>query len=296
MKFYEKEQPDIDEVTMCTVLSYNDGVGFDIHLDEYDMNGFLANKELSTKNRIRKSIASFLKVGTQLPLQIVTIEHDRAIVSKKTVNNDNIKECKQRFGLNQKIFALARRLAFTVISAQSKADGKEPCDPDLGTVAGVEKKWLEQFRPLLSTEEELEDHLYYVLSDRDKISGLNMKPEQIAIIEHHHAKLFGIKPITITSEFTIQVFDIEGMKKVQDVLLSILGTYRKPDADKDGTDSWTDEELYAREDVANVNIIPSAIPTFQLQVTAYQRQHAKTVNAEIKVMLERAHFDVLQFK
>jgi translation initiation factor 2 alpha subunit (eIF-2alpha) len=295
MSFYPND-PTVNEITMCTVTAFNPDTGFDVHLDEYNIEGFMVLKELSSK-KIKKSISSFLKIGTQLPLCVLEMSDDRAIMSKKDVNSENCQDCKDRYDLNLKLFSLARRLSYTLISAQNQnIDCSGEIIIDLKAEKLLEDEWTALFRDLLDPEQPLDEHIYNMLSNRNKESHTGLDKGRLIIIEHYHAKLFGIKPITIRADITIQVFDINGMNRVKDALLKICDKYRKPDASKDGDDIWTNDELYNNQSAVNVDILPSAIPKFHLHITSYFREQAEGVQKEIQSILEQEKFDVFRFE
>ena len=231
MKFYN-EQPSLAEVTMCTVLECNPDTGFVVKLDEYDREGFLMLRELSSK-KIKTSIASFLKVGTRLPLQIIDIDDTQICLSKKDVKPNEKKRSSSRFGLNQKLFNLAKRLSIITNTNQ-----------DI---------WEQQFRDCMDVDIEDDEHPFVLIQDR-RINELEDFDQELqCLIEQQHARLFGITPVSENSNFTIHSFGVDGMKQIQDLLIGIRDQYGE---------ECTKDQLYENHDLANVKILPLAIPSY----------------------------------
>lgn len=295
MKFY-LDHPEIDQVTMCTVMDCDPNIGFTIHLDEYDMDGFLELKELSNK-KIRKSVSSFLKVGTQLPLSVIDVTHDedntRVVMSKKSVDKGSISLCKERFSLNLRLFGIGRRLSHMT---------------DM-----TEDQWLDIFRSVMSPDQTESDHPLTVLSDRSKADQL-ADLEGFSHIVKHHPQLFGVKPFTTSFNFDIQSFAIDGMDRVVKALLDFRCRLENPESvfchfrpeekqmvypnmpkyHTKAKDEWTDEEMYEDPSAVNVAILPIAIPTFRFQVTAYHKEDCDKMTQWMKEHLKIQGFDYLK--
>ncbi len=261
MRFYQ-EEPVINEVTMCTVTGFNDD-GFTVHLDEYDMDGLLPLHELSSK-KIRKNVACFLKIGEQLPLEIFEIDDVHPFMSKKNLKPGEIEHCKIRFSLNKQLFGLSRRLA--AISDISS------------------EQWIERFSSVLNPNLTESDHPLTLIRNR-RTDDLDIDPTHLAIIAQHHAKLFGIMPITVEYKFTIQCFSIDGMDYVRNSLITIRDRYNRQ------SDRWSNDELYHNDQAVNVEILPTAIPTFTLKITAYRQERCDAVKALIKADLKNNQYD-----
>jgi translation initiation factor 2 alpha subunit (eIF-2alpha) len=277
MKFYQDQFPKVHEITMCTVISCDPATGFIVNLDEYDVEGFLVNKELSAK-KIRKTISSFLKVGTQLPLSVIEANISSMTLSKKDVRGTSDKDCLARYQLNEKLFSLARRLSHLT---------------DIN-----EEIWSDAFRAVQNVDNDPDEHPYSILGDRsaDK-SELGIAQNLLDLIELHHAKLFGINPLTMRKDFVIQTLRIDGMEHVKQALIRIRDSdsWNKKTAEgKSGL--YTNEELHTDPNAVNVAILPLAIPTFQLQITAYKQDRCNVAFEQIKTTLEGEKFDYLEFK
>lgn len=284
MQFYPNTHPEVNEVTMCTVTSFDESIGFHVHLDEYDQDALLPLKELSAK-KIRKSIASFLKINTQLPLCVMEVDDDGIVMTKKGFPTSANPECKERYGLNVKLFALARRIAFAILNSATEGKVSEE-NIDTEAIARIEGDWTGWLRDANSQDVELPDHLYNVLSNRGKLPYAPLSDVQIETLEQHFVTLFGIHPITEAHSVTIQTFSIDGMDEVKTVLMDIASRFRTV---------CSDDELYQNQSLANVVILPTAIPTFQINVTAYQRDHASRIWQDIQSMLKHANFNMLKF-
>ncbi len=264
MKFYN-EDPSLAEVTMCTVLECNPDTGFIVNLDEYDREGFLMLRELSSK-KIKTSVASFLKVGTSLPLQIIDIDDTQICLSKKDVKKDEKKRSTSRFGLNQKLFNLAKRLSIITKTNQ--------------------ERWEQQFRDCMDVDIEDHDHPFVLIQNR-RIGELEDFDQELQdLIDQHHARLFGITPVSQNFNFTIHSFGVDGMQKIKDLLIGIRDEY--------GEESSKDE-LYENHNLANIKILPLAIPSFQLQITAYQKAKCVSVGEKIKSQIQEAKLDYCVF-
>lgn len=266
MKFYSDPVPTVNEITMCTIVACNPETGFDVHLDEYNLNGFLILKELSTKN-IRKSISSFLRVGTQLPLSVIEVDNLNIVMSKKDVKGNSEKLCRERFQLNEKLFSLAKRLSHITDH--------------------VEETWANVFRSVLDPDILLDDHPYTLLSSRSS-SGDDLLPlEYMRLITENNSKLFGITPIIMRRDFTVQTLRVDGMEYVKSVLIRIRDHYMVEGR------NWTNIELHNDPNAVNVIILPLAIPVFQLQIIAYHQERCDAVFTEIATMLKAESFDFL---
>ena len=266
MSFYTKQYPALGDITICTVTSYDPNSGFTVHMDEYDDNGFMMSKELSTKY-IRKSIASFLKIGTQLPLEVVDINDTYVSLSKKRVSSQDKKVATHRYELNRKLFGLCRRLdSFTDITTE---------------------RWAALFRSLTDDwDGENDEHPYTLISNREP---LEFDEKMSTVIENNHAKLFGIKPITRRSDITVHSFGIHGMDTVKNELIKIRDLYIPPA--ETSQQVWSDQQLYESYEFANVQILPLAMPKFQVSVTAYQRARCDQILNDVKVALMDVGFD-----
>lgn len=267
MKFYSAPRPEVDEVTMCTVTQYNDQVGFEVNLDEYDLTGFVVLIELHSK-KIRGPISSFLKVGDQLPLMVLDSGTEGQVyLSKKDVKPAQIAECKERFILNNRLFHLIQRLPDSQELAETIQDMNSPH----------------------STEE---DHLWTLLQNRewDKLDGLT--ESQLQLFKEQHFKLFGSKPQSIRAKFTIHSFAVNGNEIVRDHLIKIRDMYRP---NKEGKEEWTNDELYEDTSRCNLVIQPIAIPTFQMKATAYEKDRCAAVLEEVRGKLRNCDFDYIQF-
>lgn len=270
---YPVSRPTVDEVTMCTVTEFSENTGFSVTVDEYDLDGFLMLSELHTK-KIRGPISNFLKVGTQLPLSVVDPgKGDGAVfLSKKDVNEQQVKECKIRYLLNNKLFALAKRLP------------------------GDTEHWLSTFREINSPDLQEEEHPWTLIQQRDW-DGLRLSDEQCQTIITNHAKLFGIKPQCLRAQFTVYSFAIDGNQRVKDALIGIVARWNRPlnAADADADAVWTAEDLYEDNTRCNLTILPIGLPTFQLKVTAYNRERCHEVYSAIKQEIIKAGLDHCTF-
>jgi len=269
---YPASRPTVDEVTMCTVTEFSENTGLSVSVDEYDLAGFLMLTDLHSK-KIRGPISNFLKVGTQLPLSVVDPgKGDGAVfLSKKDVKEQQVKECKIRYLLNNKLFALAKRL---------------PGDPE---------HWLSTFREINSPDLQEEEHPWTLIQRRD-LDGLGLSDEQCQIIVANHAKLFGIKPQCLRAQFTVYSFAVNGNQRVKDALINILNHWNRPPNGVDETENvWTAEDLYEDNTRCNLTILPIGLPTFQLKVTAYNHERCHEVYSAIKQEISRAGLDHCTF-
>ena len=264
MKFYN-EPPSLSEVTMCTVIECNPSIGFNIHLDEYNKDGILMLRELSNR-KIKTSIGSFLKVGTTLPLQIIDIDQDQILLSKKDVKPKEKKHSTTIFGLNKKMFSLAKRLSITT-------------SVDISI-------WESKFREMLSHTINPEDHPFTIIQSREISKLTELDESLIIILNDKHAKMFGITPMCDNSTMTMHSFGINGMEFIKNILIKIRDRYLDPEGKE-----WSKEKLYDNQELANVRIIPSAIPTFQLQITSYQKNQCEKVKKDIINEIKQEELD-----
>jgi translation initiation factor 2 alpha subunit (eIF-2alpha) len=265
---YPVSRPTVDEVTMCTVTEFNENAGLRVSVDEYGLDGFLMLSELHNK-KIRGPISNFLKVGTQLPLSVVDQgKGDGAVfLSKKDVKEQQVKECKTRYQLNNKLVALAKRLP------------------------GDTEQWLSTFREINSPDHLEEEHPWTLIQHRD-LDELGLSEEQCQIIMANHAKLFGIKPQCLRAQFTVYSFAIDGNQRVKDALIGILNRWNRPPNGADETEKvWTAEDLYEDNTRCNLTMLPIGLPTFQLKVSAYNHERCHEVYSAIKQEITEAGLD-----
>lgn len=262
MKFYETSRPTTDEVTMCTVIEYNDQAGFRVRLDEYDLEGFLMLVELHNK-KIRGPISSFLKINTQLPLVVIDSGSvdGQVYLSKKAVKSLHSKACKERFILNNRLFNLALRL--------------QTQNPGLGLV--------HTFQEINSPHLEEDEHPWTLLQNREWDQLKALSETQIQVIKLQHAKLFGIKPQSIRTKFSAYSFAIRGNELVRDRLIEIRDMWNRPGSGSG--QGWSNNELYEDTSRCNLEIQPIGIPTFQIKVTAYHRDRCYEVINEVRAKL-----------
>lgn len=267
MRHYTNSLPDIGEIVMCTVTQYNDDSGYTATLDEYDIDGLMAIHELSNK-KIKKNISSFLKIGDQYPLEVIDLDSTgRAYLSKKNIKADESQLCKVNYGLNVRLFGLARRLeSMTDVSADT---------------------WTTLFREMSAPGIESECHPMTLICDRT-ITDSQLPLRYIDLIDAHHAKLFGVRPVTSDLKFTIQNFGIDGALSVSSSLVRIRDRFRTGDR------PWTNEELYLDHQRANVDILPIAIPSFTARVKAYQQSRCDCIVADIRSSLSSEGYDYLE--
>ena len=292
----------MDEVTMCTVISYNEQTGFNVMLDEYDLEGLVALVDLNSK-KIRGPVSSFLKTGEQMPLLVIDPGVDGIVyLSKKDVKPQKAKICSDRYALSCKLFNVAKRLpehlefteTFRYLNSRPDPDDDLDLDPNI-----------------------VEDHPWVLLQNREW-ERLLMTDEQIQAIEDVHSKLFGIKPRSIRFKFTLYSFACEGNAVVRDHLLHILETWSRPATAPPSTASatasaaspsaaspsaasttpstnvpteWSDEELYQDTSRCNVSIQPIAIPTFQAKITAYNLERCHETLDRLKTQLQQTGLD-----
>jgi hypothetical protein len=108
-------------------------------------------------------------------------------------------------------------------------------------------------------------------------------------IRGQHAKLFGIKPQSVRTKFTVYSFAIYGNDLVRDRLMEIQKPKRHGE--------WSNEELYKDTSRYNLIIQPIAVPTFQLKATSYNRERCYEVIDEVRAKLtEDNGLDLVQFK
>lgn len=272
---YPASRPTVDEVTMCTVTEFNEHTGFSVTVDEYDLDGFLMLTDLHSK-KIRGPISNFLKVGTQLPLSVVDSgKGDGAVfLSKKDVKEQQVKECKIRYLLNNKLVALAKRLP------------------------GDTEHWLSTFRAINSPDHLEEEHPWTLIQQRD-LDELGLSEEQCQTIMANHAKLFGIKPQCLRAQFTVYSFAVDGNQRVKDALIGIVARWNRPsdavNVNVDVDAIWTAEDLYEDNTRCNLTILPIGLPTFQLKVTAYNRERCHEAYSAIKQEIIKAGLDHCTF-
>jgi translation initiation factor 2 alpha subunit (eIF-2alpha) len=285
MKFHNNSRPEMDEVTMCTVISYNEQTGFNVMLDEYDLEGLVALVDLNSK-KIRGPVSSFLKTGEQMPLLVIDPGVDGIVyLSKKDVKPQKAKICSDRYALSCKLFNVAKRLpehlefteTFRYLNSRPDPDDDLDLDPNI-----------------------VEDHPWVLLQNREW-ERLSMTDEQIQAIEDMHSKIFGIKPRSIRFKFTLYSFACEGNAVVRDHLLHILETWSRPIAASDNTTNatnatnapteWSDEELYQDTSRCNLSIQPIAIPTFQAKITAYNLERCHEALETLKTQLQQTGLD-----
>jgi translation initiation factor 2 alpha subunit (eIF-2alpha) len=264
MRFYGSSRPDVGDITMCTVTQYITDSGFNVRLEEYDLDGFLVLAELHNK-KIKVPFSSFLKVGTQLPLAVISDEGSQLYLSKKDVKPEQATECNTRFILNNKLFQLCRVL------------------PDPGS----DQNWADLFRSVNTAGCSEDEHPMTLIQNRDfeQLQRSGLLFPCIELISESHAKLFGIKPKSVKLEPSLYSFSIDGNSHVTAVLIGIRDRYG---------DSWTDKELYDDNSKCNVSIMPIGLPKFHIKISAYLDDKCKEVMEEVKGLLQSSGLDIVQ--
>ncbi len=262
MKWYTQNIPTLGESVMCTVLNYVEGTGFNVTLDEYDgYEALLMLRDLHSK-KIKKNVASFLKVGEQLPLTVTNIDDERVYVSKKDIKEGEIAICKTYFSQTSKLFSLAKRLSHVS--------------------SFTELQWHEQFTILImdyldkcsDKGEDMDTHPYAMCIDKSTLNTLPLSPPYMEVLELKHIDLFGIQICTIKKYFNIQSYQIDGNERVKTILLSALALYKN---DK----TYTNQELHDDQTLCNVTLLPIAVPKFELHVQCYLPKYGVTVAQKI---------------
>lgn len=277
------QSPEVDDIVMCTVVSYDDGIGFNVLLNGYDHTGFLMNKELASSSSDRKKIkrsgiTSFLKIGAQVPLMVLETEGAQFIMSMKDAKPEPRRLCKALYQLDTRLFALCQRLQH---------------------LTGIlEADWTEAFRALelnSGLEQEIE-HPLNLLSDREQ-DDPELPENLLTGIRDNHAKLFGIKPLTVEMDATILTLHPDGCAKVTEALCGVLPQTDDDKADdKAKADVYTDEDLYKDQTLYRILIEPVALPLFHIRVTAYLKERALEILAKISQDLKEYEFDYLETK
>ena len=275
MKWYKTDQPHIDEHVMCTVQEFNPDTGFKVTLNEYnDKEGLLTLKELH-KKKIKKSIASFLRIGQQLVLCVQEVEGIYITLSKKCVDEETSKAVTEYYSITEKLFNLSKRLSH--MSEYS------------------EDTWVELFTDLMDEyleeydkTDDIAEHPYTLMSDRFRINELNLDARYAKVLTARHADLFGVQPVNKTMEFTVMSYSVDGNTAVKQAMCAVHKPYKTEK-------KWSDTELYEDPERCNVTVLPIALPKFQVHIQCYGPEQAQTVSGKIKAALESSCFDYLKF-
>ena len=271
MKWYNRNVPILGESVMCTVVSYDEGTGFNVSLDEYDScEALLMLKNLHSK-KIKKNVASFLKIGEQLPLTVISIEDDSVYVSKKDIKEHEIEICKSYFSQTYKLFSLSKRLSY--VSSFS------------------ESEWHNQFTIIMmdyidkcsNKGDDMDTHPYTICVDKSALSTLPLDPAYMILLESKHVELFGIHICTIKKHINLQSYQIDGNEHVKSALMSARAPYYGP--------KWTNQQLYDDQTLCNVSLLPIAIPKFELHVQCYLEQYGEVVAQNILSKIKHAGLD-----
>lgn len=239
-----KEIPDVDELVMATIISFNES-GFTVSLNEYnDQKAFMVITNVLRK-KTRKNIQTICPVGSQHVLIVTATDMDRdggylIDVSKKAVDPSDEKKMKEWYNKTHRIVGIARRFSYVSDFTQ--------------------EKWMaDVFSPNLY-KDFTEEHLLDTLSMRENISDLEIDECYKKLLKTHHRKMFGVHIAKVKQDVRLVSFQIEGNEEMKKLLqpLEVGGDY-------------TDEELYENDQV-KTTIRPTAIHVYE--ITAY----AGTIN------------------
>lgn len=267
--------PSIGECVMCTVTGYKEDIGFDVRLDEYGVPALIMAQDLSSK-KIKKNVAAFLKIDEQFPVVVLHVHDNGSLitVSKKDIKATEIKSLTEYYGANQRLITAARRLSH--MSADKSQDLQN---------------WEHQFRELLRTYlddnekgENMEEHPYNLLLNRETMVALPMAPAYLDLIKERHSDLFGVQIWTERRAVTIQSYRVDGNEFVKSVFAQILAPFAKV---------YSNTELYEDQTRCNVSVLPIAIPKFEIVVRCYTSALATKTMDDIVKSLEAAQFDYL---
>lgn len=278
---------EVGELTMCTVVSFDPDTDiYTVTLDEYgDITGQLMAKDVAAK--VKHGIAS-LQNGTKLPLSITEIEQRRdqtiIMLSKKDVAKADCERYKEYYSLTLRLFNLVRRLGH------------------MGEL--TETSWHEQFAGLLShylnelVEDELEPgerlerHPYNLLAGHE---DTELDEEYIALIERKHIELFGLQAQNQRVRFVALLYTIYGHEELKNILLAAIAPYK-------AAEFYSALQLSENTDLCNVTLLPSALPTFELHVQSYTKEHAAEVTERIvseirdKIAAKSGYFELRTIK
>ena len=273
MKWYSKNNPNVQEIVMCTVGSFDPITGFTVTLDEYDdIVGLLTLKELN-KKRIKKNLASFLKKGQRLPLIVYRDGDDDGVItlSKKAVTDDQYKGFMEYYLFTDKLYTLSMKLEH--LSSIPK------------------EEWLQQFQDLVEVfltscekGESLESHPYVICSKKCTVSQLELPEKYMTVLNSRHVNLFGIQVSNKINSFVVNTFAIEGTELVKTKLMAIIQAFQQEQ-------KWTDQQLYDDNTRHNVTLVPIALPRFELHVSAYLFSEAQDISRTITSQIASAGFD-----
>ena len=111
MKYYNNKYPNLEELVMCTIRSYEENIGFTVTLDEYDdIEGLLVISNLSRK-KLKKNPKTVCKNNSKHILLVSGIEGDNINLSKKDVNPGDMKQFSEFYGCNIKLATAMNKLS-----------------------------------------------------------------------------------------------------------------------------------------------------------------------------------------
>eukprot|EP01012_Entosiphon_sulcatum_P040949 TRINITY_DN546_c0_g1_i1.p1 TRINITY_DN546_c0_g1~~TRINITY_DN546_c0_g1_i1.p1 ORF type:complete len:334 (-),score=90.15 TRINITY_DN546_c0_g1_i1:102-1103(-) len=110
-RFYEKKYPDIEELVMVRVKTISETAAY-VQLLEYNaVEGMIPLSELS-RRRIR-SVNKHIRVGKTEIVQVMRVDTEKGYIdlSKKKVNDDDIKPCELRYNKAKDVHSIMKHVA-----------------------------------------------------------------------------------------------------------------------------------------------------------------------------------------
>jgi translation initiation factor 2 alpha subunit (eIF-2alpha) len=272
MSWYN-EEPVNEEIVMCTVTNFDPNTGFTVTLNEYnDKIGLLPLKELH-KKRIRKNIASFLKLNKEYPLMV--IDADSITLSKKSLRDSDVNDMQVYYHLTHQLFKLTKRLYYFKKSIP-------------------EQEWYQTFQNIMTEymvdnykTDDLVNHPYNIISSHTRLhaNSLEIPERQLAVLYDNHVKLFGLQVVTNNKIVEIYSYRIDGNEYIKNQLLDLT---------KDYATIYTPTELYNDKSLVNLSIIPVAVPRFKIVIQSYLRETADTMMSDLLKSINESGFDYVK--
>ena len=173
-----------------------------MNLLEYGKEGLIFGREITSKKI--SNINRVLTIGKDEVLKVLTVDSKKGYIdlSKKEVKNDEIDQCKERYGKSKQVENITKILA-------------------IHTKTPIETIYKKVIWPLYKTHDHALDALKEILAGNTSIlDGLKaseeIKNELLKIIKERLAP----QPVKIKADFKLTCFQFEGIDAIKEALLS----------------------------------------------------------------------------
>jgi len=237
-QYYESNMPAVNELTIGTVIEYDEKIGFTMTLDEYsDHTSLLPLCNLARKSTW-KQIKS-LSIGSKHPVIVTFINNDVIDLSLMDVSPREHDD-----------YLLYNQLSIQLLYSFKHLSKLSGCGVMELYKNIAWNNWEKNYA-------DLDTHLFNKLSIRENIDNLSVEEKYKDLLKEHHIALFGIHTVKVVKKVKLISFDPDGSNCIINAFLSAQKEFK---TDK----THSNEELYYNHDYCNVEYRPTAIPIYDI--------------------------------